>query len=143
MSEYVFFYGTLMKPFNVGGRRAIEEHLQFVGRGRIAAAMFDLGFYPAAVPCEDGTVVGEVHAMTKPAVVLRALDEFEGYRPKEPEAGLYVRTLAAAVLEDGSRLKVWVYFYNAPLGRAERVTSGDYLEHLRPRLTAVSGSSES
>jgi hypothetical protein len=24
-----------------------------------------------------------------------------------------------------------VYFYNAPLGRAERIPSGDYLEHLR------------
>jgi len=23
------------------------------------------------------------------------------------------------------------YFYNAPLGRAERIASGDYLEHLR------------
>jgi hypothetical protein len=24
-----------------------------------------------------------------------------------------------------------VYFYNAPLGRAERIASGDYLEHLK------------
>ena len=27
--------------------------------------------------------------------------------------------------------KAWVYFYNAPLGRAERIESGDYLEHLK------------
>jgi len=24
-----------------------------------------------------------------------------------------------------------VYFYNAPLGRAERIDSGDYLRHLK------------
>jgi hypothetical protein len=24
-----------------------------------------------------------------------------------------------------------VYFYNAPLGRAQRIESGDYLEHLK------------
>jgi gamma-glutamylcyclotransferase (GGCT)/AIG2-like uncharacterized protein YtfP len=27
--------------------------------------------------------------------------------------------------------KAWVYFYNAPLGRAQRIASGDYLEHLK------------
>jgi len=25
----------------------------------------------------------------------------------------------------------WVYFYNAPLGRAERIESGNYREHLK------------
>jgi gamma-glutamylcyclotransferase (GGCT)/AIG2-like uncharacterized protein YtfP len=36
-----------------------------------------------------------------------------------------------ATLEDGRVERVWTYFYNAPLGRAERIPSGDYLEHLR------------
>jgi gamma-glutamylcyclotransferase (GGCT)/AIG2-like uncharacterized protein YtfP len=27
----------------------------------------------------------------------------------------------------------WVYFYNAPIGRAERIASGDYLEYLRAK----------
>jgi hypothetical protein len=26
-----------------------------------------------------------------------------------------------------------VYFYNAPLGRAPQITSGDYLDHVRVR----------
>ena len=33
----------------------------------------------------------------------------------------------------GDRSDAWVYFYNAPLGRAERIDSGDYLEHLKLR----------
>jgi len=46
MSACVFFYGTLMKPFNMSGRRLVDEHLRYVGRGRITAAMFDLGSIP-------------------------------------------------------------------------------------------------
>ena len=33
-------------------------------------------------------------------------------------------------LDDGRTEPAWAYFYNAPLGRAQRITSGDYLEHL-------------
>ena len=36
-------------------------------------------------------------------------------------------------LEDGRVAKAWAYFYNAPLGRAERIASGDYLDHLNAR----------
>ena len=34
-------------------------------------------------------------------------------------------------LEDGRVETAWVYFYNAPLGRAQRIESGDYLQHLK------------
>ena len=64
-------------------------------------------------------------------VVLRALDEIEGYRPSEPEYSLYTRRLTPVTLDDGSVVQASAYFYNAPLGRAERIASGDYLEHLR------------
>jgi gamma-glutamylcyclotransferase (GGCT)/AIG2-like uncharacterized protein YtfP len=36
-------------------------------------------------------------------------------------------------LPDGSLARAWVYFYNAPLGQALRIPSGDYLEHVRVR----------
>jgi gamma-glutamylcyclotransferase (GGCT)/AIG2-like uncharacterized protein YtfP len=105
--------------------------MAFVGRGRIRAALFDLGIYPAAVPSEDGsTVWGEVYEMLDPQAVLSTLDDLEGYRAAEPERSLYTRILADVVLEQGRIVQAWAYFYNAPLGRAERIASGDYLEHL-------------
>jgi gamma-glutamylcyclotransferase (GGCT)/AIG2-like uncharacterized protein YtfP len=133
MAEYVFFYGTLMTPFNRPGRQQIDEHLSYTGRGSISAALFDLGIYPAAVPATEGRVWGEVYAMREPSAVLRALDEIEGYRADEPEASLYNRLLTPVTLENGPTLDAWVYFYNAPLGRAQRIESGDYLEHLKVR----------
>jgi gamma-glutamylcyclotransferase (GGCT)/AIG2-like uncharacterized protein YtfP len=133
MQTLVFFYGTLMTPFNRTGRLQIDQHLVFRGRGTITAALFDLGIYPAAVPDPDGQVWGEVYEMTHPVVVLRALDELEGYRPSEPEASLYTRRPTLVTMEDGSTVCASAYFYNAPLGRAERIASGDYLEYLRVR----------
>jgi gamma-glutamylcyclotransferase (GGCT)/AIG2-like uncharacterized protein YtfP len=71
--------------------------------------------------------------MTNRRVVLDALDELEGYRPGDPETSLYTRALAPVTMSDGSIVEAWAYFYNAPLGRAERIESGDYLQHLRVR----------
>ena len=131
--ELVFFYGTLMTPFNRTGRLRIDENLVFRGHGSISAALFDLGIYPAAVPAEDSRVRGEVYELLEPVSALRALDELEGYRPGEQETSLYTRARALVHMDDGSGVDAWVYFYNAPLGRAERIESGDYLEHLRVR----------
>jgi gamma-glutamylcyclotransferase (GGCT)/AIG2-like uncharacterized protein YtfP len=64
--------------------------------------------------------------------VLSALDELEGFRPSEPDTSLYLRVETPVTLESGDDAgTVWVYFYNAPLGRAQRIESGDYLEHLK------------
>jgi len=50
MVDLVFFYGTLMTPFHRTGQLRVDQHLDYLGRGTIAAALFDLGIYPAAVP---------------------------------------------------------------------------------------------
>lgn len=135
MPEHVFFYGTLMTAFNRPGRQRVESKLVFAGRGRIRAALFDLGIYPAAVPADDdSTVAGEVYELVDVAPVLAILDEIEGYRPNEPARSLYLRVRTDVTLDSGERWPAWAYFYNAPLGRAERIPSGDYLEHLHGRV---------
>jgi gamma-glutamylcyclotransferase (GGCT)/AIG2-like uncharacterized protein YtfP len=129
----VFFYGTLMAGFDRRRRAGIDSKLTYVGRGAIRAALFDLGLYPAAVPAPDGHVWGEVYGMADPGTVLAALDDIEGYSPGDPDRSLYVRQETQVVLPDGTLATAWVYFYNAPLGRAPRISSGDYLEHVKVR----------
>jgi gamma-glutamylcyclotransferase (GGCT)/AIG2-like uncharacterized protein YtfP len=133
MTDLVFFYGTLMSGFRRAGRATLDRALRPFGRGWIAAALFDLGIYPAAVPATDGQVWGEVHQMLDVQEALATLDGIEGYSPKTPDASLYRRVECPVTLEDGRIVQAWVYFYNAPLGRAERIDSGDYLEHLKVR----------
>ena len=131
MTDLVFFYGTLMSGFKRLGRAHLDSELQPEGRGSIRAALFDLGIYPAAIPASDGRVWGEVHRMLDTDAVLTALDEIEGYRPNEPDHSLYMRVETLVTFDDGRSSPAWAYFYNAPLGRAQRIESGDYLEHLR------------
>ena len=110
-----------MSGFKREGRAQLDAMLAHQGRGWIQAALFDLGIYPAAIPATDGRVWGEVHRMLDTEAVLPTLDEIEGFRSTEPDASLYRREEATA----------WTYFYNAPLGRAQRIESGDYLQHLK------------
>ena len=131
MSDRVFFYGTLMTGFDRRRRLGMDDRLVFRGRGWIQAALFDLGLYPAAVPAQDGKVWGEVFEIDNPDDVLPALDGIEGYDPGTPDTSLYVRQRVAVETEDGAGLEAWAYFYNAPLGRAPRIASGDYVTYLR------------
>ena len=131
MTDLVFFYGTLMSGFKRQGRARIDLALTPAGHGWIQGALFDLGIYPAAIPAMDGRVRGEVHRMLESDAVLHALDEIEGYRPGEPDASLYVRRETPMTFDDGRLAAAWVYFYNAPLGGAQRIDSGDYLEYLK------------
>jgi gamma-glutamylcyclotransferase (GGCT)/AIG2-like uncharacterized protein YtfP len=133
MTDLVFFYGTLMSGFRRPGRTRLDDVLKPVGRGWIGAALFDLGIYPAAIPAGDSRVWGEVYRMMDTEAVLSILDEIEGYRAAEPDASLYTRQEIQATFDDGHVATVWAYFYNAPLGRAQRIDSGDYLEHLKVR----------
>ncbi len=131
MTDLVFFYGTLMSGFKRPGRDRLDFLLEPVGRGWIRGALFDLGIYPAAVPADDSKVWGEVHRMTHPDEVIRELDEIEGFRPSEPDSSLYVRLETPVTLEDDRVAPAWTYFYNAPLGGAPRIESGDYLDYLK------------
>ena len=133
MTDLVFFYGTLMSAFKRPGRSRVDPKLTSEGHGSIAAALFDVGIYPAAIPASDSRVRGEIYRMFDSASVLDVLDEIEGFRPERPDESLYQRSEVAVTFDDGHVANAWVYFYNAPLGRAPRIDSGDYLEYLKVR----------
>jgi gamma-glutamylcyclotransferase (GGCT)/AIG2-like uncharacterized protein YtfP len=133
VTHLVFFYGTLMAGFDRRRRAGIDDKLTYLGRGSIQAALFDLGIYPAAVPAPDGRVWGEIYRMADTEAVLAALDEIEGYSTAHPDRSLYLRRESEVTLPGGEHAPAWVYFYNAPLGRAPRIPSGDYLEHVTAR----------
>ena len=122
-----------MAGFDRRRKAGIDDRLAYIGRGSIKAALFDLGLYPAAVPAPDRQVWGEVYEVTDAETVLPALDIIEGFSPSQPDTSLYLRTRVDVTLPDGAKGQAWVYFYNAPLGRARRIPSGDYLEHIKAR----------
>jgi gamma-glutamylcyclotransferase (GGCT)/AIG2-like uncharacterized protein YtfP len=135
MGDLIFFYGTLMSAFQPEVLARLDGQLQSTGRGSIAATLFDLGSYPAAIPALDGRVRGELYRMRDVGRVLFVLDEFEGYSSSDRFTSLYVRDEAAVRLDDGQVVTAWVYFYNAPLVGAPRIDSGDYREYMEGKST--------
>lgn len=121
-----------MRGFDRRRRLGLDDRLRFVGLGSMAGAMFDLGLYPAAVASPDGRVRGEVFEVADGdgEAVLSALDRVEGFDPASAESSLYVRQPVAVHLDDGTEGWAWAYLYNAPLGAAPRIVSGDYRAHL-------------
>lgn len=131
LSSRVFFYGTLMAGFDRRRRAGIDDRLSFLGRGWVHGQLYDVGLYPAAVPSADGRIWGELYETPDPVPVLEALDAIEGYDHTDADRSLYQRQEVPVTLEDGRTFPAWIYFYNAPLGHAERIPSGDYLEHFK------------
>lgn len=131
--EFAFFYGTLMTGFDRRRRLGMDSRMAFRGRGWIEGALFDLGLYPAAIPAPGCKVYGEVFELADPQAILPALDEVEGYRAEAVDTSLYVRRKTPVHLENGADAEAWAYFYNAPLGAAPRIDSGDYLTYLKVR----------
>lgn len=105
-----FVYGTLKE----GGyfARHFDRLRKSATPGRVEGVdMLDLGGFPGAIPGE-GTILGEVHEYEKEEEVLRGFDDIEGYNERAPEASLYIRKEVDVVLEDGSKVKASMYFFN-------------------------------
>ena len=135
--DHIFFYGTLMRDFPLRRRAGFNTWLQYVGHGRVAGALFDLGPYPAlvsgvsAVGGGDHEVCGEVYRMLAPDALLARVDLIEDHRPEAPDAGQYRRLALAAHLDDGRTVDVWAYVYNRSTTSAARIADGDYRHHVQ------------
>lgn len=121
-----------MAGFDRRRRAGIDDRLTYLGRGWVGGQLYDVGLYPAAVPASEGRIWGEIYETQEPEPVLDALDEIEGYDPTDADRSLYQRQQVDVTFSDGlATTTAWIYFYNAPLGQAELIPSGDYLAHLR------------
>lgn len=82
--EYIFVYGTLRKGAGHPMNRALEAQATYAGPGRFPGKLYDLGSYPAAVPChgvprhEGGMVIGDLYCLHRPERILPLLDRYEG-----------------------------------------------------------------
>jgi len=134
-TRYLFAYGTLLTGTrNPRVNARIRWGLEPLWRAYLQGRLHELGGYPGAVPSghPNEQVYGRVFRMREPAVLLPALDWFEGHDPRSPKRSYFVRRAAPVFcLPDRSRLIAWIYYYNSDLTGAPRIDSGDYMAHLR------------
>ena len=126
-SSLLFVYGTLRRGGE--GRRLLERlGGVYVGKGSVAAELYDLGAYPGALKSQDPSsrVVGEVYRLSNATQALQRLDEYEGVRPSGAAASLYSREITEVTLENGEHLSTWIYWLSRAPQRMRRITSGDH-----------------
>ena len=119
-ADLLFTYGTLMRGFRL--HRLLDGHATYLGHGRVAGRLLDLGSYPGAVADPDGAsaIHGELYRLYDPAR-WGTLDSAEG--PQYHRREVTVRT------EDGRDRAASIYWYIGPLDRGVPIPSGDYRAH--------------
>ena len=126
MSEYLFAYGTLQPGYAPPRMAGVAAKLRSAGEGFVHGVLYDLGGYPGAVPDANatGNIFGTVMELPENHSVLRQLDEYEGFDPRNPETSEFVRERQTAELAAGGEIECWFYRYNGPVSRTRIIASG-------------------
>jgi gamma-glutamylcyclotransferase (GGCT)/AIG2-like uncharacterized protein YtfP len=122
VADYLFVYGTLRPELAPPEVAAVMRKLESVGAGVIRGFLYDLGKYPGLrLDAQGNEVPGEIFQLSDPSI-LRALDAYEGYDPRNLKRSLFVRKECQAALEGSDeQLLCWVYEYNREPAASQRI----------------------
>jgi len=129
VTDYIFFYGTLMQEF---APPELEIHkLEFIGEGFVYGKLYDLGAYPGVILSDssENKVFGEIFRLPSEQE-LEKFDQYEGFYLNDPEKSLFVRKIVPAYLHD-RKLDCWIYEYNWEIEFAELIESGNFKEYMK------------
>ena len=130
--DLIFVYGTLRKGFPHPMAELLVSQAEYVGSATAPGKLYDLGPYPAAIFSEESPyrVKGDLFRIADAKHLIPLLDEYEDYRPDDPENSLYKRVLIKAYCKEVV-LVVWGYTYLSSPPSEGWVRAGDYLSHLQ------------
>ncbi len=130
-SSYLFVYGTLLSEGNEFAAFLMDNSVLY-GGGKFKGELYDIGEYPGAIvePAGNHYVHGQVFLMNKPEMILRRLDDYEGFGIDQPEPNEFIRTLIEVETDD-KPLNCWVYLYQLPTEGLWHIRSGNYLEYAK------------
>jgi gamma-glutamylcyclotransferase (GGCT)/AIG2-like uncharacterized protein YtfP len=141
-ATHLFVYGTLSPRHAPPEIAATVRRLRPVGPASVPGRLYDLGEYPGAILSKSSRSVirGEVFELPGDAQTLNSLDDYEGFEPGKPRSSLFVRRIWPVVMDDGTRLRCWVYVYNGDTRQAQPVRSGRYASRRRARTSRSANS---
>ena len=128
----LFVYGSLRSGFHNSVYNYISRYFIFDGIGTVQGNLFDLGEYPAAMPCtEEHFITGELYHIVQVEqfdYVMEQLDDYEGLLV-EPGGIPLFRREPVNVLFKNSTVISWMYWYNREITNQPRIESGDYVAY--------------
>lgn len=131
-SYHLFVYGSLLSGFRSPAYDYISRYFTLISPAQIRGKLYDMGDYPAAVPCtEELFIKGELYIIKNESEfswALGQLDDYEGVttEPGEPQA--YTREMTTVYL-DNKTVNAWVYWYKGDISNKPVVESGDILQY--------------
>ena len=127
--EYIFVYGTLRNGYDLRVKNRVTKDMEFVGKAKVGAALYDLGKYPGAIKQkEKSEVIGDVFLISNPEKVFMVLDKYEGNE--------FERKKEKVVLRSGKSVNAWIYWYNQKPEPGKKIRYKDYLNYLKNKKTA-------
>lgn len=128
-NDYLFVYGTLRNKYQLKLKDRVSKELEYIGKAKVDASLFDLGRYPGAIKENLGSeVIGDVFLINNADKVFKILDEYEGEK--------FSREKEEVKLRGGKSLNAWVYWYNQIPDAKRKIRFKDYLNYLKNKKTA-------
>jgi len=128
----LFVYGSLRSGFHNPVYNYISRYFVFDGMGTVQGKLYDMGEYPAAIPCSEAYfITGELYHIAQVedfGWVMEQLDDYEGLLVEPGGIPLYRRE-PVNVLFKNTAVTAWMYWYNRPLTNQPRIESGDYVAY--------------
>lgn len=139
---HLFVYGTLSPGHAPPEIADTVSRLRPVGSASVRGRLYDLGEYPGAVLSKNSRslIHGEVFELPGDAQTLSSLDNYEGFEPNKPASSLFIRRAWPVLMDDGTRLRCWIYVYNGAVKDAPPLRSGRYARRSRRTRTRRAGS---
>jgi gamma-glutamylcyclotransferase (GGCT)/AIG2-like uncharacterized protein YtfP len=125
--RHLFVYGTLLPGLAPPIIADVVNRLRIVGEATVPGQLYDFGEYPGCTldaDC-DSLIHGKLLELPDQAL-LDQLDWYEGYAAHDASGSLFLRTICAATMTNGERIRAWAYVYNRVVSSARRIESGRY-----------------
>lgn len=125
-----FAYGTLRRDSRRLPRELLGGAVR-VGVATYRGRLYELGWYPGAVPSSDphDRVRGDVYRLPDEEApgILGALDRYEACAPGDSAPHEFRRVRAVVDIAGQGPRACWIYLYAGPLVGLRRIASGDFL----------------
>lgn len=132
----IFVYGSLRSGFKHPAYEYISKYFTLISEAKVKGCLYDMGSYPAAVPCDEDTfIIGELYELKDTSEfswAIEQLDDYEGVNPEEGETPMYRRELTT-VFYNHTTTNAWIYWYNAAVDGQPIIASGDVLQFIQQK----------
>lgn len=132
----IFVYGSLRSGFKHPAYEYVSKYFIFVSDAKARGCLYDMGSFPAAIPCNDETfIIGELYNLKDDvdfSWAIGQLDDYEGVNPEEGEPAMYRRAVTTVYYNDTST-QAWIYWYNGEVTGQPVIASGDVLQFIQQK----------